>query len=505
MEVFINRIPPHCTERDLKRFMKPSLAEFNITNFICEKLGNKACAKLIFLDVDNGKRFLCRYGKSNGQRRPLVQLNMNGYYINCAESKNKPDEYLLRSLKSGAAQSVASAQSKPAAYIKTSSRFDITQLRCGVWSYINGELAFVPHFADSRPGTILFGHRQLALLFNDSSQSAHRIYIRYFDVDTATTGDYERPTITFTLQTSPRFYCKPSADIADALANFNLLGTHGLQRLSLKKKRVTSINNVHAGVVSTCFVYQVQLANYRQLSDVFHLLKHNRYTATAAINHPTPTVYPSASLASRFKKLDTSLMVDDPHKTWPFDIKFQLLRLARNGVLPPDQVLGILPTISLLMANHDDTVIVESLRRLYQSLLPVGPHSESEDYSLGTITNNLLDYAQKYDNSRSQSLYELLNRHAHIVLVHKLTVTPTGVYLEGPEPEVSNRVLRDYKEHLDCFLRVTFTDEDGEPVRYDGQSDQKGVYARFKSFLESKYSIAGKDFSFLGFSHSSLQ
>lgn len=505
MEVFINRIPPHCTERDLKRFMNAPLAEFNITNFVCEKLGNKACAKLIFLDADKGKRFLTRYGKSNGQRRPLIQLNMNGNYINCAESRNKPDEYILRSLKSKAAQSVVSAQSKPAAHTNTSSRFGITQLRCGVWSFINGELTFVPHFADSRPGTILFGHRQLALLFDDNGESAHRIYIKYFDVDTATIGDYKRPTITFTLQASPSFYCKPSTGIVDALANFNLLGTHGIKRLSMKKKRVTSINDVHAGVVSTCFVYQVQLADYRQLSDVFRLLKHNRHIATAAISHPTPTVYPSSSLASAFKRLDTSLTADDLQKTWPFDIKFQLLRLARNGVLPPDEVLGILPTISLLMANHDGTVIVESLRRLYQSLLPIGPHSESEDYSLRTITNNLLDYAQKYDNSRSQSLYELLNRHAHIVLVHKLTVTPTGVYLEGPEPEVSNRVLRHYKDHPDCFLRVTFTDEDGEAVHYDGQSDQKGVYAHFKSFIESVYSIADKDFSFLGFSHSSLR
>lgn len=211
MEVFINRIPPHCTERDLKRFMKAHLAEFEITNFVCEKLGNKACAKLIFLDADKGKRFLARYGKSNGQRRPMVQLNMNGMYINCAESKNRPDEYILRSLKSTAMQSVASVQSRPAAHTQANSRFNISQLRCGVWSFINGELTFVSHFVDSRRGKILFGHRQLALLYDDDtnsldSQLAHRIYIKYFDVDTAATGDYKCPTITFTPQTSPSFY-----------------------------------------------------------------------------------------------------------------------------------------------------------------------------------------------------------------------------------------------------------------------------------------------------------
>jgi hypothetical protein len=500
MEVFINRIPPHCTERDLKRFMNAPLAEFNIINFVCEKLGSKACAKLIFLDADRGKRFLAKYGKSNGQRRPLQQLNVNGNYINCAESRNKPDEFVLRSLKSKAMQSVSSAPGRPATHTKASSRFEISGLRCGVWSFIKGELTFVPHFVDSRPGKILFGHRQLALLYNDDSQSAHRIYIKYFDVDTATTGDYTRPTVTFTLQAPPSFYCQPSADVVEAFARFNLLGLPDIQLPPQKKSRSTSINNAHAGVASTCFVYQVQLADYKQLSEVFRLLKHNRHIATAAINHPTPTVHPSVSLASSFKSLDTAL-----DATWPFDVNFQLLRLARNGVLSPEQVLEILPTISLLMANHDGPVIVESLRRLYQSLLPIGPHSELEDYSVKTITNSLLDYAQRYDNSRSYNPYELLNRHAHIVLVHKLTVTPAGVYLEGPEPEVSNRVLRQHKDHSDFFMRVTFTDEDGEPVHYDGQSDQKGVYAHFKKFIESEYSIAGRGFSFLGFSHSSLR
>lgn len=84
----------------------------------------------------------------------------------------------------------------------------------------------------------------------------------------------------------------------EAFANLNLLGMHGLERLSQKKKRITGVSKAHAGIVSTCFVYQVQLADYRQLSEVFRLLKQNRHIATAAINHPTPTVYPSISLAS---------------------------------------------------------------------------------------------------------------------------------------------------------------------------------------------------------------
>jgi hypothetical protein len=87
MEIFVKRIPPHCKERDLKRFFKARLATFGITNFVCEKLGNKTCAKLIFLEMDNGRRFLARYGVSYDQRRPTEQLSMNGNYIDMSLSR----------------------------------------------------------------------------------------------------------------------------------------------------------------------------------------------------------------------------------------------------------------------------------------------------------------------------------------------------------------------------------------------------------------------------------
>lgn len=49
-------------------------------------------------------------------------------------------------------------------------------------------------------------------------------------------------------------------------------------------------------------------------------------------------------------------------------------------------------------------------------------------------------------------------------------------------------------------------DEDGEAVRYDPKADQKLIYEkRFKAFMDGSFIIAGRGFSFLGFSHSSLR
>jgi hypothetical protein len=44
--------------------------------------------------------------------------------------------------------------------------------------------------------------------------------------------------------------------------------------------------------------------------------------------------------------------------------------------------------------------------------------------------------------------------------VGRVLVTPTRVVLLPPETELSNRVLRHYKQHSDRFLRVSFVEED---------------------------------------------
>lgn len=43
--------------------------------------------------------------------------------------------------------------------------------------------------------------------------------------------------------------------------------------------------------------------------------------------------------------------------------------------------------------------------------------------------------------------------------VGHVRLTPTGLDLEGPLPDVSNRVLRQYESHHMHFLRVTFSEE----------------------------------------------
>ena len=50
----------------------------------------------------------------------------------------------------------------------------------------------------------------------------------------------------------------------------------------------------------------------------------------------------------------------------------------------------------------------------------------------------------------------------YCTLMRSATVTPTTIYFHSPTVETSNRVIRQYSEHADRFLRVRFTDERSE-------------------------------------------
>lgn len=50
----------------------------------------------------------------------------------------------------------------------------------------------------------------------------------------------------------------------------------------------------------------------------------------------------------------------------------------------------------------------------------------------------------------------------YCALVRSATVTPTAIYFHTPSVETSNRVIRQYTEYADRFLRVRFSDEQSE-------------------------------------------
>ncbi|PRQ26751.1 putative RNA-directed RNA polymerase [Rosa chinensis] len=110
-------------------------------------------------------------------------------------------------------------------------------------------------------------------------------------------------------------------------------------------------------------------------------------------------------------------------------------------------------------------------------------------------------------------LFESPKRLDDIAHVRRLVITPTKAYCIPPEAQLSNRVLRKYKQIGDRFLRVTFMDE-GMQTIYSNAMNSYGekscpqrtkVFGRVEAILKNGFDLCGRKYSFLAFSSNQLR
>ncbi|KAI9819235.1 MAG: hypothetical protein M1827_007391 [Pycnora praestabilis] len=86
------------------------------------------------------------------------------------------------------------------------------------------------------------------------------------------------------------------------------------------------------------------------------------------------------------------------------------------------------------------------------------------------------------------------------------TITPSTVYFNTPTIETSNRVVRQYVEHADRFLRVRFKDE-----KYQGRINatdkhhMNEIFTRIKRTMKNGITIGDRHFEFLAFGNSQFR
>ena len=87
-------------------------------------------------------------------------------------------------------------------------------------------------------------------------------------------------------------------------------------------------------------------------------------------------------------------------------------------------------------------------------------------------------------------------------LMRRIAVTPVGFYFLPPSVEQSNRVIREFKDHL--FIRITFADENLSPI-INTRDLSSEIWDRIENVLSNGITAANKKFSFLHFSSSQLR
>ncbi len=528
MEIIVRNFHDQVTEKQVNNFFRDVLDNLGIKTYSCQKLKGRAMATITILDTTKARQFL----KVHGQTQPgakgfssvPVKLFHMGRPINCSVSNKPPDEFLLRSLKKEESDRYVASQSKKPKIVQgrgdenrrpgnhNRRAFDIDYLKCGQWDYLGADLAFVTYSQERKKGRMIFGPRSLLIKLWPKAPDLplQQIEFHYSRVQSTTLGPNTNPCMTFSLIEAPKLFESLNTNMLEAaFQNMDIRKA----RQGLTRKRIPALSKEHETVVSSCLCYRVMLSNAADLAGL------------RALRH-FPEIPDSISwdasevMMTRFAAQMTALHSALSNSSLPFDLRFQMQKLAQNGYLSPAKVVRLLAVVSRHIKDRDVRVVTQSVRALYGQIPFAGPATEASDLNLETLTQMIIENQESIVRGDTY-VPDLADQYNHIVSVHKATVTPTGVYLYGPEPEVKNRVLRKYSNFPDYFLSVSFLDEDGEPLRLDRQTSGEEVYqGRFKRVLEGVINIAGRGFEvrkafpklavisplqFLGFSHSSLR
>ena len=210
---------------------------------------------------------------------------------------------------------------------------------------------------------------------------------------------------------------------------------------------------------------------------------------------------PSGGLPSNFPHDVAKLNLAIAQLNCSFGLRFQIQALWTNGVLSPAEVVQLLPDMVKLHNSSGEKVLITALHRLLLHVTPSDASTGSSPTGLAMAQARLPGYGSMIDpEERSSSPLR------DEVAIHRVTVTPTGLRFYGPDLMAAHRILRQYRDHADCFIRVLFADEDEERVSFDRDLDNDEVFqGRFLHILQSGIDVAGFRFDFLGFSHSSLR
>jgi hypothetical protein len=512
MEVFVRGVPERATENHMTNFFLPILSKLSIENWHCQKRKSKRFATLTFLSSMDGERFLSLYGQmKNSQGRdyfPLGRTNLmfQGTQLLCSLSNKQPDPLALKSLEMDAKvrQTRATKSAKDHTVPTLGEGYgslECSSVSCGLWEYIGSTLVFTSYLDWQAHGNVKFGAK-VAVIRMDIGQ---RIDIPYSTAQAITTEGLPRPAMTITLTEAPHF--SQSANKADTTLTMDVSDLSGLIDAFLKidhqrgpsRERLPGLTSEHEKIAGSCLVYRIGLVN-NTFAEQMKALSHARGippTIRRHIDIHMPKERYGAEMSKLLQAFATS------YAGLPFVVMFQVQKLAQNGYLPPNKVLALLPEIAKLSSRSKVRVCVTAIRRLFQQLPFPGAETDAGEFQLEALISLLRDNEERL---KSGGLYidEPMGSE-HVAIIHRVTVTPAGTYLYGPEPESNNRVLRKYPKHHDHFVRVQFCDEDGMQVRYNPEVSNDLIYSRFKKVLNEGISIGGRQFAFLGFSHSSLR
>ncbi|EIW86345.1 RdRP-domain-containing protein [Coniophora puteana RWD-64-598 SS2] len=206
-----------------------------------------------------------------------------------------------------------------------------------------------------------------------------------------------------------------------------------------------------------------------------------------------------------------------------FSVAWEVQKAVSTSVLSPREVMSIRRDITLLdreAGEHapriflrfsgliEETHLQELRRprpRRRRRKQKQSPHFSTSDPSF--LSNALIEAvkAVKEELLAPRGLLTSPLARDGAYEAYHLIFTPSTYILDGPLPDQSNSVLRRFGNH-ECFLRVSFQDENRAPLRRDFEySISELMQKRFRPIFLGGHKVAGRHYEFLGYSMSGLR
>jgi hypothetical protein len=275
------------------------------------------------------------------------------------------------------------------------------------------------------------GNKSLVVLIDHPflpGQRQHRLDIPFNIIDTVFTSRGHNSSVFIFCKHAPKFYHvddNPLTEFQNLFSNRPIAAP--------KKDRVPYLNEQHGKVAGSCFVYKMILKDPSTLHALSELLKGgSEMPPTSRLR--IRSYKPITPFDVQMKTL-TNALSHDWQGNLPYSVRFQALRLALNGRLPPDSVAALLPELAqLIFKGASEASCADALRYLFEGKDQPHPADLADEYS----TKALMEMVKTSVSSslKDSSVYRTVKEHSHLALIHHVRITPSGLYLEGPTPEV---------------------------------------------------------------------
>ena len=327
-----------------------------------------------------------------------------------------------------------------------------------------------------------FDHERREIRLNPRSPSESFIIgIRFSQIQwhsAHVSSDSMKSIILFSLYTPPSFEREP-------------LGLPGA-----KRERQIALDPIHA-IISPYASLAIRLV----CDDLGGVSQFRRLCRLAQLQNTSDVDLP----VIRRGLFSTSVL--DNFQEWlrelDWGVAFQAEALVRSLIVDPTEMLSLRPRLNTIIRSRG-AAYAASLLRYFASRAKAFYFNDLEDPS--ESIEQCFNSSQEEHDIIAKTKKITVNPAAGVFECLHVEVTPTTVYFSGPFPERSNRVIRSYPNHHDCFLRVSFIDEDRLQYRFDRDVDGAAfTRLRVGTILREGLNVAGRPFRFLAYSQSALK